>query len=142
MSTKTETHKQVKGFKSRSLDLKHVPYTVEFDVGTEDANVIDVAMTFRDAMGNPISTQPWVQVIVSSTPNGGPVTTMESAAITSGGDGLEIVDVGTTGIGVYQVGSDGTLDISFTESTTTDYYLGIVDGTGYRFNCSTQLEYS
>lgn len=140
-----QKHKPVKGFKSRALGLGNTIYTVDFytaNDGDGEGNTIDVKITCKDALGNNISTQPIIEVGVSSTNGGAPDSSINSAAITASGSGTEFVDIGTSGLGRYQLGADGVLDITLTDTEEVTFYLFVIDNDGYRYNWSDSLAFT
>ncbi len=142
-SAQAQERKPVNGYKARVLGLGSDIYTVDFyTADSSDADTIDVKITCKDALGNNISTEPIIEVGVSATDGGAPDTAIDSAAITSGGSGAELIDIGSTGIGRYQLGADGVLDITLTDANSDTFYMFVIDNDGYRYNWSDVLTFT
>ena len=142
-AARNEVHKNIKGFKSRALGLGNTIYSVEFyAAAVSDAGAIPVTITCRDANNNPVSTAPYIEVGVSDTNGGAPDNAIDSAAITASGSGTELVDIGTTGIGRYRLGTDGKLDITLTDANVDKFYMFIIDNDGHRFDWSQELAFT
>lgn len=142
-SAQAQERKPVNGYKARVLGLGSDIYTVDFyTADSSDADTIDVKITCKDALGNNISTEPIIEVGVSATDGGAPDTAIDSAAITSNGSGAELIDIGSTGIGRYQLGADGVLDITLTDANSDTFYMFVIDNDGYRYNWSDVLTFT
>jgi hypothetical protein len=100
---------------------------VDFTIGAEAANVINVALQLNDANGAAVAEAMNVQVFLSDNATGLDVTgTAPDGGIAIGTDG-DIIGSLTANIALMlQSEADGDIDIDITESGTDTWYLVVV----------------
>ena len=104
---------------------------VNFTVGAEATNVINVVCQAVDADGNDVDEAVCLPYYLSGDSAGQTIGTAHSSAPAVGTDGLLIPsggDSSLTGLAMFE--TDGDLDIDFTDTGTGTVYLCIVLPTG------------
>lgn len=104
---------------------------VNFTVGAEAANVINVVCQAVDADGNDVDEQVALPYYLSADGNGDSIGTVHSTVPAIGTDGLLVPsggDSGLTGLAVFE--TDGDLDIDFEDTGTGTVHLCFVLPTG------------
>ena len=113
-------------------DGKKVCNEVTITVGTEAANVINVAIQLKAQDGTDIAHRAALKMYLSSDANGDTIETSGPDSWAIGTDGILLPDGGDSLIsGVIISESDGDIDINMTHSGADTFYLNVVtpDGT-------------
>ena len=107
--------------------MKQLPATVEFTIGAEAANAINVAVQVKDGEGNAIAQSFVFQAFLSDSAAGdGIVATAPDGGIAIGTDGNIIVADVANKVLTLQTEADGNVDITITESGADTFYLVVV----------------
>lgn len=99
--------------------------SVDFTIGAEATNVINVAMQFKDADGNNLEEAVCVGWYLSSNATGQGIATAHTSAPAIGTDGLLITELASLS-GKLVTEADGDADIDFTDTGAKTVYLNIV----------------
>lgn len=106
--------------------LDAAPLDVEFTIGSEATNVINVALQLNDAGGTALATRAAVFAYLSDDANGDSIaSSAPSGGVAIGTDGLAIPVV-TNKAWVLVSEADGDIDIDITETGAATWYLIVV----------------
>ena len=117
----------------RPENAKHNPFKsanavnlVDFTIGAEAANIINVALQFKDSRGNECAERVSVLAYISDDAEGDDVTASAPTTVAIGTDGLAIALVaGKTFLLTSEVDGDLDLNLTYAGGAAT-WYLNIV----------------
>lgn len=106
--------------------LDAAPLDVDFTIGSEAANVINVGLQLNDAAGTALATRATVLAYLSDDANGDSIAgTAPDGGWAIGTDGL-LIPVVANKAAVLVSEADGDIDVNITESGTDTWYLIVV----------------
>jgi hypothetical protein len=110
--------------------LDGAPLDIDFTVGTESTNVINLGLQLNDAGGTALATRASVVVYLSDDANGDSIAaTAPDGGWAIGTDGVEIPLV-TNKASIFVSEADGDIDIDITESGAATFYAVAILPTG------------
>lgn len=106
--------------------LDGAPFDVDFTIGTEATNVINVGLQLNDAGGTALATRTAVLAYLSDDANGDSIAaTAPSGGWAIGTDGL-LIPVVANKAATFISEADGDIDIAITETGADTWYLVVV----------------
>jgi hypothetical protein len=115
---------------SNDIDITPVCVDCTITVGTETTNVIPITIQLKDAEGNDISYSEVVELLIFGDAGKLSAADGGSTGLAIGTDGAIISAPEAKKHLVVSSEADGDIDLTFTDTGTTAYYLGVKLPTG------------